>query len=252
MRIQFLRNATLLIEWNNKRILVDPLLGAKGSYDPVANTANEIRNPTSELPLTPAALQTVLAALDAVIVTHTHRDHWDAAAQELLPKNITLFCQPEDEEKIKGQGFTQVIPVNDTLTWEGISMHRTGGQHGTGEIGRKMAPVSGFVLNDGQNSLYIAGDTIWCGEVMNTLDTYKPTYTVVNAGAAQFVTGDPITMTANDVINVINHTARTKVIAVHMGAVNHCFLTREALAVAVNAQQLSCFIPEQGDWITLS
>jgi L-ascorbate metabolism protein UlaG (beta-lactamase superfamily) len=249
MRIQFLRNATLLLEWNNKKILVDPMLGAKDSLDTVPNAANTIRNPMTELPLDESALKELLSSLDAILVTHRHRDHWDVTAQAILPKQLPVFCQPEDVAALTEQGFTQVIPVSTSITWENTTISRTGGQHGTGEIGKMMAPVSGFVLQDEHTTLYIAGDTIWCEEVNNAMDTYQPDYVVVNAGAAQFLQGDPITMTAADVIKTIQHPAKSKVIAVHMGAINHCYLSREALAAAVSAAGLSAIIPEQGEWI---
>jgi L-ascorbate metabolism protein UlaG (beta-lactamase superfamily) len=252
MRIQFLRNATLLLEWNNKRILVDPMLGEKDSMDTVPNAANTIRNPMRELPMDEAALQNLLASLDAILVTHLHRDHWDATAQAILPKQLPVFCQPEDVTALAEQGFTQVIPVTTSVNWEGSTISRTGGQHGTGEIGKMMAPVSGFVLKSEHTTLYIAGDTIWCEEVNTALDTFQPDYVVVNAGAAQFLQGDPITMTAADVIKTIQHPAQSKVIAVHMGAINHCFLSREALAAEVATAGLSAVIPEQGEWIVFT
>ncbi|WP_143310200.1 MBL fold metallo-hydrolase [Chitinophaga vietnamensis] len=252
MQLLFLRHATLLIEWNNKKILIDPMLGAKSSMDPVANAANTIRNPMLDLPLDETALQQLLQSLDAVIVTHTHRDHWDPAATQLLPKQLPIFCQWQDEEKIKAAGFTQVIPVATSHTWEGLTLHRTDGQHGTGEIGQKMAPVSGFVLQGDGASLYIAGDTIWCEEVDAALSQYQPAYTIVNAGAAQFISGDPITMTAEDVLAVITHSANTKVIAVHMETINHCYLTREALSAAVAAASQACIIPAPGERIQLN
>src|SRR5207302_468686 len=90
-------------------------------------------------------------------------------------------------------GFARVHPVTDLLRWEGIEIHRTGGQHGVGEVGRRMAPVSGFVLRSpGERTLYIAGDTIWCREVEEALRLHAPAVTVVNAGAAQHRRTTPV------------------------------------------------------------
>ncbi|MCW3463846.1 MBL fold metallo-hydrolase [Chitinophaga nivalis] len=250
MRIQFLRNATLLLEWQNKKILVDPMLCAKESLDPVPNAANSHRFPLTDLPLDATALQAVLASLDAILVTHTHRDHWDEVAQTLLPKHLPLFCQPADAAKITAQGFTHVIPIETSHLWENTRISRTDGQHGTGEIGKLMAPVSGFVLEDEVQTLYIAGDTIWCEEVKAAMDEFTPDYVVVNAGAAQFLQGDPITMTAADVIQTIQHPAQSKVIAVHMGAVNHCYLTPALLATALADAGVKGIIPAPGEWVT--
>lgn len=235
MQIHFLRHATLIIEWGAHKILVDPMLSHKDALDTVPNAANTRRNPLTDLPISDAELATLLETIDAVIVTHLHRDHWDVAAQQLVPKHLPLFCQPEDVEKLTAQGFTQLIPVHTSTTWEGIRIARTGGQHGTGEIGKLMAPVSGFVLEEGADRLYIAGDTIWCEEVKAALDQYQPTDTIVNAGAAQFLTGDPITMTAEDVLQVLQHPAQTRVTAVHMEAINHCYLTKEMLKTAIGS-----------------
>ena len=97
-------------------------------------------------------------------------------------------------------------------------------------MAKQMAPVSGFVLRAGKEPrLYIAGDTIWCAEVRDALKKNDPEVIVVNAGAAQFLQGDPITMTADDVLRVADAAAQADVIAVHMEAINHCLLTREQL-----------------------
>jgi L-ascorbate metabolism protein UlaG (beta-lactamase superfamily) len=183
-------------------------------------------------------------------VTHTHRDHFDNAAAALVPKHLPLFCQPEDEGKLQALGFTDVRPVADAVGWEGIEIRRTAGQHGTGEIGRRMGPVSGFVLRAaGEGTLYIAGDTIWCPEVREALRVHAPAVTVANAGAARFLEGDPITMTADDVIEVAQGAPETAVVAVHMETVNHCGLTRSALALRVAEAGLGprVWIPRDGE-----
>ena len=53
-----------------------------------------------------------------------------------------------------------MLPIVAALDLHSIRFERTGGQHGDGEIGRKMAPVSGFVLSaQDEPLLYLAGDT---------------------------------------------------------------------------------------------
>jgi L-ascorbate metabolism protein UlaG (beta-lactamase superfamily) len=139
------------------------------------------------------------------------------------------------------------------MEWKGISVNRTGGQHGTGEIGKAMGTVSGFVFAKGKKSIYVAGDTIWCDEVKTALDTYKPSYTVLNAGAAKFLTGDPITMTPADIISVHTHAPKTKIIAVHMDTINHCFVKRVDLKKALEENKLSdkVAIPLDGEQISI-
>lgn len=49
--IRLLRHATLVIEINHKKLLVDPMLSPKNGLDPVQNCGNEIRFPMVELPV---------------------------------------------------------------------------------------------------------------------------------------------------------------------------------------------------------
>jgi L-ascorbate metabolism protein UlaG (beta-lactamase superfamily) len=235
------------VRFHGVTVLVDPMLGGVGANPPVANSPNQRPNPLVALSQPGPAL---IDGVDAVLITHTHRDHFDDTAAALLPKQLPLIGQPEDAAKFRGLGFARVHPVTDLLRWEGIEIHRTGGQHGMGEVGRRMAPVSGFVLRSpGERTLYIAGDTIWCREVEEALRLHAPAVTVVNAGAAQFLEGGPITMTAEDVIEVARRASGTTMVAVHMEAINHCVLTRAALASSVAAAGLSdrVWIPRDGE-----
>lgn len=224
MEITLVRHATLLVKISGKTLLVDPMLGSAESMPPIQNSPNDRRNPLVQLP------HLDLSPVDAVLVTHTHADHFDPAAAETLEKGLPILCQLEDEEKFRSFGFVDVRVVEDSERWGGIALHRTGGRHGTGGIGARMAPVSGFVLKaPGEPVLYVAGDTIWCSEVEEALNDYQPNVIVVNAGAAQFVTGDPITMSAGDVTRVIQHAPDATIVAVHMEAINHCLLARDDL-----------------------
>jgi L-ascorbate metabolism protein UlaG (beta-lactamase superfamily) len=237
VRLTLVRNATLLVELAGVRLLVDPMLDDAGARPPVANTPNPLPNPLVPLPM-PA--EEVVRGLDAVVVTHLHRDHFDETAERLVPKDVPVFCQPEDEERLREQGL-DTRPVEDTVEWRGITLARTGGRHGTGDIGAALAPVSGFVLD----GLYVAGDTIWCDEVEAAIDRHRPRVAVVNGGGARFLEGDPIVMTSADVREVV---ARVEtVVVVHLEAINHC-LERRA---DVRAGAPGALVPEDGETLEL-
>ncbi len=237
MEITLIRHATLLIEVGGQRLLVDPMLDPSGARPPVERTANPVRNPTVELPL-PA--EEVVRGVDAVVVTHRHRDHLDETAERLLPRDVPVLCQPEDEEALLALGL-DARPVADALEWRGVRVARTPGRHGTGAIAAALGPVSGFVLDD----LYVAGDTVWYDGVEEAIATHRPRVAVVNAGSASFREGDAITMTPADVAEVA---ARVPVVvAVHLEAINHCHGTRAELRGAVPG----ALVPEDGETLAL-
>lgn len=91
VHFQHIRNATSKITYGDTTFLIDPMLAEKDTYPGFAGTyRSEIRIPMIDLPVSAEA---VIKDVDAVIVTHTHLDHWDDAAQRLLPKTIPLFVQ---------------------------------------------------------------------------------------------------------------------------------------------------------------
>jgi L-ascorbate metabolism protein UlaG (beta-lactamase superfamily) len=113
-----------------------------------------------------------------------------------------------------------------------------------------MGEVSGFVFNWKDESIYLAGDTIWCKEVEDSLATFNPAITILNAGGARFLTGDPITMNPTDVITVKEKFPETEIIAVHMDTVNHCFDKRANLRQALSDKKItSVLIPMDGETI---
>jgi len=253
MQFRFLRHATSVLWVNGVRILIDPMLSRAGTMDPVQDAADGRRIPLVEMPLDDEELRKLIARLDGVLVTHLHRDHFDPRAAEILPKSLPVFCQPPDADRLARLGFQAVVPIETDHEWRGIRIARTGGRHGTGEVGQRMGTVSGYVLRvPGEPSLYLAGDTIWCGEVEASIVGLWPDVIVVNSGAAQFNSGGPITMTAADVVRVCRTAPHATVVAVHMGALNHCPLGRVDLGLALDeADVLSqVWIPANGESLT--
>ncbi len=252
MRLRLIRHASLVIELATSRLLVDPQLDPPEARPAVEGTANDRRNPLVALP-EPATR--FVEGADAALITHLHTDHLDPTAVELLPWGLPLIAQPDDEAALRDQGFTCVHPVARALDFEGITIIRTAGRHGRGEIGDAMAPVSGFVLRaPGEPVVYIAGDTIWCEEVAAALEEHRPDVVALNAGAAQFREGGPITMTADDVCETARAAPRAVIVAVHLEAINHCLEDRATLASALSGAGLAerVRIPLDGEWIEYS
>jgi len=255
VRLRLLRHATLALEYSGVRLLVDPMLSRARAMDPVRGAERGERIPLVELPVPEEELNEIVAAADAVLVSHLHRDHWDDRARELIRKDRPVFCQPPDAGAIAAAGFADVRAVDAQAEWKGLGITRTGGRHGTGTVGERMGPVSGFVLRAADEpTLYLAGDTVWCAEVESALAAHRPDVVVVHAGAAQFLEGGPITMDASDVIAVCRAAPAASIVAVHLEAVNHCLLTRRALGEALAAAGLAgrVVIPADGDTLELA
>lgn len=232
MKIKQVRNATLRVDFGGTRFLIDPYLAEKDAYPGFEGTVNShIRNPRTEL-RTP---MNEILDVDAVIVTHTHPDHWDEAAIRLVPKHLPLFTQHEDDAAlIRSQGFTDVRLLTQESSFNGVSLVKTSGLHGSKEAVAAahdiLGDVSGVVFgHPDEKSLYLAGDTVWNDDVEANLAAHTPDVVILNAGDAQVPGLGSIIMNAADVKAVYDAAPSATVIASHMEAVNHSVLTREAL-----------------------
>lgn len=250
MELQLIRNATLRIHYNNQLILVDPFFAPKHAGESFRGIS---RNPMVDLPMTP---QDIMADVDLVIVSHLHMDHFGPVARQMLPKDLKLVCQPIDEAKIAEDNFSDIVPLDDQIVWNGITITRTQGHHGSGQWKEKMGSVMGFILQaENEPTVYCAGDTILIDAVKDSIESYKPQVIVTHSAGAEFEENSPIIMDASQTIEVCQLAPDAQVIAVHMDTLDHATVSRNNLRDAANDANISeqhLLIPADGESLTLS
>ena len=232
------------ISYAGKLILTDPFLAEKHS---LGSFINRSLNPMVDLPYDP---NEVISGVEMCIISHLHIDHFDPLAHQLLPKDIPIFCQPGDDTMIKSVGFTDVTRIESSVTWEGIEIARTPGQHGTGLWIEQMGEVSGFLLRaENEPTVYWAGDTVLYDPVREVIEENKPDIIITHSGGARFGNADPIIMDEDQTISVCKSAPFAKVVAVHLETLDHVRVTRPGLKATaeyngIDSDQL--LIPDDG------
>lgn len=256
VNIQLIRNATLKIDYAGSIILVDPMLSSKGAFESFAGIE---KNPTAELPL---PINEIVGNVGFILLTHNHPDHWDTAAVESISKDIPIFIQKADMDTITASGFNSVIPVISSVEWQGITIQRTEGNHGSDEILKAvplLGTVSGYILrSEGHPSLYIVGDTILDDAVRKSIIESNAEILILNSGGAKLpVTGfedELILMDTEQVMEVAKIAPQARIVAVHMDALDHCTVNRNELRKAANRNGIGkerLIIPDDGEKVNL-
>ena len=161
-------NATMLLRIGGITLLTDPNFLHRGQKAYLGYGLRATR-------LTEPALQpTQLPALDGILLSHMHGDHWDRIATRSLPKETPVVTTPEAATCLTRRGFTGTADLQAWQTHEFTSGTDTvritsvPGVHGPGPLARLLPEVMGSVIE-----LIRAGTVAWRGYVSG--DTlYRP------------------------------------------------------------------------------
>ncbi|TDT40569.1 L-ascorbate metabolism protein UlaG (beta-lactamase superfamily) [Maribacter spongiicola] len=255
MKIHHLRNATMVIEIKDQFILVDPMLGKKGTAGPTFTLFRfkPKRNPILDLP---ANAMDIVNKTTHCLITHLHPDHLDKKAEKFLKSNNTpITCSTKDKKTLKKRGLNVVNTVNYWEESKFLDGSITGipAKHGYGFVAKPMGNVMGFYIQiPNEKTIYLSADTIYTDNVDKVLKQYKPEVNVVACGTAQLDIFKPLLMTMDDIIKFTKNATGT-VIANHLEAVNHCPTTRTQLANELERQGLleKTRIPNDGETIVI-
>jgi L-ascorbate metabolism protein UlaG (beta-lactamase superfamily) len=253
MKVHHLRNATLVIETRDKVILVDPMLGKKGTASPTFTLFRfkPQRNPIVDLP---SNAMNIVEKTTHCLITHLHPDHLDKDAENFLrSKQTPVICSIKDEATLrkKGLNVSQTVEYWNETSFLGGKIQGIPAVHGYGFVAKPMGNVMGFYIElPNEKSIYLSADTIYTDDVHKVLTQLKPEIAVVACGKAQLDIFKPLLMDMDDVLKFIIN-APNKVIANHLEAVNHCPTTRQQLKNEVSKVGLSdnVFVPNDGESI---
>lgn len=248
IQIQHLRHASMLFTMSGKKIFIDPYLAEQGSLPPIPFTSLRLNNPLLPLPVKMDELKDI----DAILLTHYHLDHFDEAAKKNLSKNTLIFCQPKDEKKLKRDGFHTIKVIDASVEWQGLTISRFEAKHGFGLLSKILGKSSSYTIKSSCGLVFFTGDTIYNEMFVNNLKTVKPDIVIANAGSAKLIFGKPITLRNLDIEKIAKLLPESKVIVVHMDAINHCQQSRADLKEYILKKDYAqrVLIPQNGELLT--
>ena len=166
-----------------------------------------------------------------------------------------------DKELIISQGFNDVRIIFESLEFNGITLRKTGGSHGTVEMYANpvLAPLAGDAMGvifeaEGEPTVYLVGDTVWTSDVEKALLRFDPNVIIMNTGYAQILSfEDSIIMGTKDIGRMVVRKTEAKIIAVHMDTVNHTATSRKDVRKFIKGTNIESHVavPEDGETIIL-
>ena len=175
-RLWWLGQSGYLLQWNGKRVLIDPYLSDSLTKKYADTEKPHVR--MSELVVQPELLHTI----SAVTSSHNHTDHLDAETLiPILENNPDIkFIIPEANREFVANRVQCAIQfpigMNDGSTYEINGFSFTGIPAKHNELARDKngnCKFMGFVIQFGTYSIYHSGDTLWFDGMVDLLKPFN-------------------------------------------------------------------------------
>jgi len=172
----WLGQSGFLLQWNGKRVLIDPYLS--DSLTKKYLTTDKLHTRMSELVLKPELLKNI----SVVTSSHNHTDHLDAETlMPILKNNPQIkFIMPEANrefvaERVKckkdfpiGLNDKKSVTINDFI-FHGIPAKHNKIERDENDNCKYM----GYVIEFGKYKIYHSGDTLWFSEMVDLLKPFS-------------------------------------------------------------------------------
>lgn len=181
--VTFVGNATTLISAGPITLLTDPnfLHAGQHAYLGYGLLSKRLHDPALDIEALPA--------LDAVVLSHLHGDHWDRVTQAKLDRAVPILTTPHAAKRLARRGFGHTAPLR---TWQRHTMTKGDttvtvtalpGRHAPNPIHRMLPPVMGSMIevsgaDHEVRRLYVSGDTL----VIEELDEISRRFDAIDAG----------------------------------------------------------------------
>lgn len=171
----WLGQSGFLLQWNGKRVLIDPYLSDSLTKKYAATDKPHTR--ISELVVRPELLKDI----SVVASSHNHTDHLDAETLiPLIHNNPAIqFIIPEANrdfvvERVKCEkAFPIGLNNGGLVTIDGFTFHGVPAKHNEIDRDKKgNCKYMGYVIEFGGYRIYHSGDTLWFDEMIDLLKPF--------------------------------------------------------------------------------
>ncbi len=259
--LTFLGTATMLLRFGPFTLLTDPnfLHRNQRAYLGYGLTSKRLTEPAMTI--------ADLPALDAVLLSHLHGDHWDRVARRGLDCGLPVLTTPSAGRALRRQGFGAAIGLP---TWDEHTLHSheaslvvtaLPGRHGPGPTRFLLPAVMGSLLTyraqpDGPPlRMYISGDTLLIEDLREIPRRFgAPDVAVLHLGGTRLPGGLMVTMDAVQGADLVELLQAPTSVPIHFDDYGVFKSPRSDFTAEINRRQLHDRVTyvERGQTLNLS